>query len=90
VVVDLPASSTASGHRGGRPGFRVAVDEMQFLAEQVVAGRVPLWITDADPVRRKATISPLAQAESWICDSWPCSAPPPGQRINLPWSGRLC
>ncbi|MGO1056953.1 cell division protein FtsK [Crossiella sp. CA198] len=99
LTIDLPPSRKASDVIGKREALAsaLAVDEVRLIVERVRgddghAGRLALWVGDADPYATGPVSSPLVTAMSW--DLW---TPPPfgttarGTAVSLPvvWTSLL-
>lgn len=99
VVVDLPPSRRASAVLSHREDLAsaLAVDEARLILERVRgdaghAGRLAMWVGDADPYAAKPQPWPLVGASAW--DFWksvPFGTTARGQVINLPmvWTSLL-
>ncbi|GLZ29368.1 cell division protein FtsK [Lentzea sp. NBRC 105346] len=99
LTIDVPPSRKASDVIAKREALAsaLAVDEMRLIVERVRgddghAGRLALWVGDADPYTAAPVPSPLAAAPSW--DLW--TAPPfgttaRGMAVTLPivWTSLL-
>ncbi|ONI77363.1 cell division protein FtsK [Actinosynnema sp. ALI-1.44] len=99
ITVDLPATRKAADvikHREALASA-LAVDEVQLIVERVRgagghAGRVAMWVADADPYAKDSPPTPLLRAESW--DAWrpvPFGRDPRDRRVDLPlvWTSLL-
>ncbi|MFD0207273.1 MULTISPECIES: hypothetical protein [Saccharothrix] len=99
LTIDLPPSRKASDVIAKREALAsaLAVDEVRLIVERVRgddghAGRLALWVGDADPYAAEPVPSPLATAARW--DLW---SPPPfgttarGTAVSLPvvWTSLL-
>ncbi|MFI9011653.1 hypothetical protein ACIGNX_30900 [Actinosynnema sp. NPDC053489] len=99
LTIDLPPSRKASDVIAKREALAsaLAVDEVRLIVERVRgddghAGRLALWVGDADPYAAEPVPSPLGTAASW--DLW---SPPPfgttarGTAVSLPvvWTSLL-
>ncbi|AXX28497.1 cell division protein FtsK [Actinosynnema pretiosum subsp. pretiosum] len=99
LTIDLPPSRKASDVISKREALAsaLAVDEVRLIVERVRgdaghAGRLALWVGDADPYAADPIPSPLATASSW--DLWkpvPFGATARGTAVNLPvvWTSLL-
>ncbi|QFZ17728.1 cell division protein FtsK [Saccharothrix syringae] len=99
LTLDLPPSRKASDVIGRREALAsaLAVDEVRLIVERVRgddghAGRLALWVGDADPYATDPIPSPLASAPSW--DLWqpvPFGTTARGATVNLPvvWTSLL-
>ncbi|WP_091629302.1 FtsK/SpoIIIE domain-containing protein [Amycolatopsis saalfeldensis] len=99
VMVDLPATRKAADvvkHRDALASA-LAVDEVQLIAERVRgngghAGRVSMWVADADPYSKPPVRTPLLGVSRW--DAWrpvPFGRDARDRRIDLPlvWTSLL-
>jgi len=99
VTVDLPATRKAADvikHRDALASA-LAVDEVQLIVERVRgtgghAGRVFLWVADADPYSGPPLRTPLLDVERW--DAWrpvPFGRDARQRRVDLPlvWTSLL-
>ncbi|GAA4024881.1 FtsK/SpoIIIE domain-containing protein [Allokutzneria multivorans] len=99
LTIDLPPSRKASEVITKREALAsaLAVDEVRLIVERVRgdnghAGRLALWVGDADPYAAEPVPSPLATAERW--DLWqpvPFGTTARGVAVNLPvvWTSLL-
>ncbi|WP_394613116.1 cell division protein FtsK [Lentzea sp. JNUCC 0626] len=99
LTIDLPPSRKASDVISKREALAsaLAVDEVRLIVERVRgdaghAGRLALWVGDADPYAADPVPSPLATASSW--DLWrpvPFGTTARGVAVNLPvvWTSLL-
>ncbi|WP_232376814.1 FtsK/SpoIIIE domain-containing protein [Amycolatopsis aidingensis] len=99
VTVDLPATRKAADVVKNREALAsaLAVDEIQLMAERVRgrgghAGRVALWVADADPYDKPPMRTPLLGVEQW--DAWrpvPFGRDARDRRIDVPlvWTSLL-
>jgi len=99
VTVDLPATRKAADVVKNRDALAsaLAVDELQLVVERVRgngghAGRVALWVADADPYSRPPVRTPLLGVGRW--DAWrpvPFGRDARDRRIDLPlvWTSLL-
>ncbi|WP_447006674.1 cell division protein FtsK [Saccharothrix isguenensis] len=99
LTIDLPPSRKASDVIGKREALAsaLAVDEVRLIVERVRgddghAGRLALWVGDADPYAAEPVPSPLASVTSW--DLWrpvPFGTTARGAAVNLPvvWTSLL-
>jgi S-DNA-T family DNA segregation ATPase FtsK/SpoIIIE len=99
LTIDLPPSRKASDVIGKREALAsaLAVDEVRLIIERVRgddghAGRLALWVGDADPYAAEPVPSPLTSAASW--DLWrpvPFGTTARGAAVNLPvvWTSLL-
>ncbi|ONI85685.1 hypothetical protein ALI22I_28385 [Saccharothrix sp. ALI-22-I] len=99
LTLDLPPSRKASDVIGKRESLAsaLAVDEVRLIVERVRgddghAGRLALWVGDADPYAAEPVPSPLASAASW--DLWrpvPFGTTARGAAVTLPvvWTSLL-
>jgi S-DNA-T family DNA segregation ATPase FtsK/SpoIIIE len=99
ITVDLPATRKATDVIKNREALAsaLAVDEVQLLAERVRgngghAGRVAMWVADADPYATPPVRTPLLEVACW--DSWrpvPFGRDARDRRISLPlvWTSLL-
>jgi S-DNA-T family DNA segregation ATPase FtsK/SpoIIIE len=99
ITIDLPATRKATDvikHREALASA-LAVDEVQLLVERVRgngghAGRVAMWVADADPYATPPTRTPLLDVACW--DAWrpvPFGRDARDRRISLPlvWTSLL-
>ncbi|MGH3808206.1 MAG: cell division protein FtsK, partial [Pseudonocardiaceae bacterium] len=92
ITVDLPATRKAADVIKNRDALAsaLAVDEVQLIVERVRgkgghAGRVFLWVADADPYSGPPLRTPLLDVECW--DAWrpvPFGRDARQRRIDLP------
>ncbi|GAA2999742.1 FtsK/SpoIIIE domain-containing protein [Actinokineospora diospyrosa] len=99
VTVDLPATRKAVDVIRNRDALAsaLAVDEVQLSVERVRgngghAGRVAMWVADADPYTTPPVRTPLLEAERW--DAWrpvPFGQDARDRRVDLPlvWTSLL-
>ncbi|SDJ52747.1 DNA segregation ATPase FtsK/SpoIIIE, S-DNA-T family [Actinokineospora alba] len=99
VTVDLPATRKAADVVKNRDALAsaLAVDEVQLITERVRgngghAGRVALWVADADPYASAPLRTPLLGVARW--DAWrpvPFGRDARNRRIDLPlvWTSLL-
>lgn len=99
LTIDLPPSRKASDVIAKREALAsaLAVDEVRLIVERVRgddghAGRLALWVGDADPYAAEPVPSPLATVERW--DLWrpvPFGTTARGAAVNLPvvWTSLL-
>jgi DNA segregation ATPase FtsK/SpoIIIE, S-DNA-T family len=99
ITVDLPATRKATDVVKNREALAsaLAVDEVQLLVERVRgngghAGRVALWVADADPYATPPLRTPLLEVACW--DAWrpvPFGRDARDRRISLPlvWTSLL-
>ncbi|WP_245614013.1 FtsK/SpoIIIE domain-containing protein [Actinokineospora inagensis] len=99
VTVDLPATRKAADVIRNRDALAsaLAVDEVQLSVERVRgngghAGRVAMWVADADPYATPPVRTPLVDAAKW--DAWqpvPFGRDARDRRIDLPlvWTSLL-
>jgi S-DNA-T family DNA segregation ATPase FtsK/SpoIIIE len=99
ITVDLPATRKATDVVKNREALAsaLAVDEVQLLVERVRgngghAGRVAMWVADADPYATPPLRTPLLNVTYW--DAWrpvPFGRDARDRRINLPlvWTSLL-
>jgi DNA segregation ATPase FtsK/SpoIIIE, S-DNA-T family len=99
ITVDLPATRKATDVVKNREALAsaLAVDEVQLLVERVRgngghAGRVAMWVADADPYATPPLRTPLLDVECW--DAWrpvPFGRDARDRRISLPlvWTSLL-
>ncbi|MGH3711109.1 MAG: cell division protein FtsK [Pseudonocardiaceae bacterium] len=99
ITVDLPATRKATDVVKNREALAsaLAVDEVQLLAERVRgngghAGRVAMWVADADPYAAPPLRTPLLDVACW--DAWrpvPFGRDARDRRISLPlvWTSLL-
>ncbi len=99
ITLDLPATRKATDVIKDREALAsaLAVDEVQLLVERVRgngghAGRVAMWVADADPYATPPSRTPLLDVACW--DAWrpvPFSRDARDRRINLPlvWTSLL-
>lgn len=99
ITVDLPATRKAADvikHREALASA-LAVDEVQLIVERVRgngghAGRVSMWVADADPYATPPLRTPLLAVQRW--DAWrpvPLGRDARDRRIDLPlvWTSLL-
>ncbi len=99
ITVDLPATRKATDVVKNREALAsaLAVDEVQLLVERVRgngghAGRVAMWVADADPYATPPQRTPLLDVPYW--DAWrpvPFGRDARDRRISLPlvWTSLL-
>jgi S-DNA-T family DNA segregation ATPase FtsK/SpoIIIE len=99
ITVDLPATRKATDVVKNRESLAsaLAVDEVQLLIERVRgngghAGRVAMWVADADPYATPPQRTPLLDVPYW--DAWravPFGRDARDRRISLPlvWTSLL-
>ncbi|MGH3913845.1 MAG: cell division protein FtsK [Pseudonocardiaceae bacterium] len=99
ITVDLPATRKAADVVKNREALAsaLAVDEVQLLVERVRgngghAGRVAMWVADADPYATPPLRTPLLEVACW--DAWrpvPFGRDARDRRIDLPlvWTSLL-
>lgn len=99
ITVDLPATRKATDVIKNREALAsaLAVDEVQLLVERVRgngghAGRVAMWVADADPYATPPLRTPLLDVACW--DAWrpvPFGRDARDRRISLPlvWTSLL-
>jgi S-DNA-T family DNA segregation ATPase FtsK/SpoIIIE len=99
ITVDLPATRKATDVIKNREALAsaLAVDEVQLLVERVRgnsghAGRVAMWVADADPYATPPLRTPLLDVPYW--DAWrpvPFGRDARDRRISLPlvWTSLL-
>ncbi|MBV9163838.1 MAG: cell division protein FtsK [Pseudonocardiales bacterium] len=99
ITIDLPATRKATDVVKNREALAsaLAVDEVQLLVERVRgngghAGRVAMWVADADPYATPPTRTPLLDVACW--DAWrpvPFGRDARDRRISLPlvWTSLL-
>ncbi len=99
ITVDLPATRKATDVVKNREALAsaLAVDEVQLLVERVRgngghAGRVAMWVADADPYATPPLRTPLLDVACW--DAWraiPFGRDARDRRITLPlvWTSLL-
>ncbi|MGH3707454.1 MAG: cell division protein FtsK [Pseudonocardiaceae bacterium] len=99
ITVDLPATRKAADVIKNRDALAsaLAVDEVQLIVERVRgkgghAGRVFLWVADADPYSGPPLRTPLLDVQCW--DAWrpvPFGRDARQRRIDLPlvWTSLL-
>jgi S-DNA-T family DNA segregation ATPase FtsK/SpoIIIE len=99
ITIDLPATRKATDVVKNREALAsaLAVDEMQLLVERVRgngghAGRVAMWVADADPYATPPQRTPLLEVTCW--DAWrpvPFGRDARDRRISLPlvWTSLL-
>ncbi|GAA3033702.1 FtsK/SpoIIIE domain-containing protein [Actinokineospora globicatena] len=99
VTVDLPATRKAADVIRNRDALAsaLAVDEVQLSVERVRgngghAGRVAMWVADADPYATPPVRTPLVEVERW--DAWrpvPFGRDARDRRVDLPlvWTSLL-
>ena len=99
ITVDLPATRKATDVIKNREALAsaLAVDEVQLIVERVRgdgghAGRVAMWVADADPYARASPPTPLLTVKQW--DAWrpvPFGRDPRDRRVDLPlvWTSLL-
>jgi len=99
ITVDLPATRKAADVVKNREALAsaLAVDEVQLLVERVRgngghAGRVAMWVADADPYATPPQRTPLLDVACW--DAWrpvPFGRDARDRRITLPlvWTSLL-
>ncbi len=99
ITVDLPATRKATDVVKNREALAsaLAVDEVQLLVERVRgngghAGRVAMWVADADPYATPPLRTPLLEVACW--DAWrpvPFGRDARDRRITLPlvWTSLL-
>lgn len=99
ITVDLPATRKATDVIKNREALAsaLAVDEVQLLIERVRgngghAGRVAMWVADADPYATPPLRTPLLEVACW--DAWrpvPFGRDARDRRISLPlvWTSLL-
>jgi DNA segregation ATPase FtsK/SpoIIIE, S-DNA-T family len=99
ITVDLPATRKATDVVKNREALAsaLAVDEVQLIIERVRshgghAGRVAMWVADADPYARASPPTPLLRVEQW--DAWrpvPFGRDPRDRKVDLPlvWTSLL-
>ncbi|MGH3825551.1 MAG: cell division protein FtsK [Pseudonocardiaceae bacterium] len=99
ITVDLPATRKATDVVKNREALAsaLAVDEVQLLVERVRgngghAGRVAMWVADADPYATPPLRTPLLDVACW--DAWrpvPFGRDARDRRISLPlvWTSLL-
>jgi S-DNA-T family DNA segregation ATPase FtsK/SpoIIIE len=99
ITVDLPATRKATDVIKNREALAsaLAVDEVQLLVERVRgngghAGRVAMWVADADPYSTPPLRTPLLNVPYW--DAWrpiPFGRDARDRRISLPlvWTSLL-
>ncbi|MDQ4092775.1 MAG: cell division protein FtsK [Actinomycetota bacterium] len=99
ITIDLPATRKATDVIKNREALAsaLAVDEVQLLVERVRgnrghAGRVAMWVADADPYARPPLRTPLLDVACW--DAWrpvPFGRDARDRRISLPlvWTSLL-
>ncbi|GLZ37167.1 FtsK/SpoIIIE domain-containing protein [Actinokineospora sp. NBRC 105648] len=99
VTVDLPATRKATDVIKNREALAsaLAVDEVQLSVERVRgngghAGRVAMWVADADPYATPPVRTPLLDVERW--DAWrpvPFGRDARDRRVDLPlvWTSVL-
>jgi S-DNA-T family DNA segregation ATPase FtsK/SpoIIIE len=92
ITIDLPATRKATDVIKNREALAsaLAVDEVQLLVERVRgnrghAGRVAMWVADADPYARPPLRTPLLDVACW--DAWrpvPFGRDARDRRVSLP------
>jgi S-DNA-T family DNA segregation ATPase FtsK/SpoIIIE len=99
IIIDLPATRKAADVVKNREALAsaLAVDEVQLLVERVRgngghAGRVAMWVADADPYATPPLRTPLLDVACW--DAWrpvPFGRDARDRRITLPlvWTSLL-
>ena len=99
ITIDLPATRKAADVVKNREALAsaLAVDEVQLLVERVRgngghAGRVAMWVADADPYATPPLHTPLLDVACW--DAWrpvPFGRDARDRRITLPlvWTSLL-
>ncbi len=99
ITIDLPATRKATDVVKNREALAsaLAVDEVQLLVERVRgngghAGRVAMWVADADPYATPPLHTPLLDVACW--DAWrpvPFGRDARDRRITLPlvWTSLL-
>jgi S-DNA-T family DNA segregation ATPase FtsK/SpoIIIE len=99
LTVDLPSARTATDVIKNREALAsaLAVDEVQLIVERVRgnaghAGRVALWVADADPYATPLLRTPLLEERQW--DAWrpvPFGRDARDRRLELPlvWTSLL-
>jgi S-DNA-T family DNA segregation ATPase FtsK/SpoIIIE len=99
ITIDLPATRKATDVVKNREALAsaLAVDEVQLLVERVRgngghAGRVAMWVADADPYATPPLHTPLLDVVCW--DAWrpvPFGRDARDRRISLPlvWTSLL-
>ncbi|MGH3984637.1 MAG: cell division protein FtsK [Pseudonocardiaceae bacterium] len=99
ITIDLPATRKATDVIKNREALAsaLAVDEVQLLVERVRgnrghAGRVAMWVADADPYARPPLRTPLLDVACW--DAWrpvPFGRDARDRRVSLPlvWTSLL-
>jgi S-DNA-T family DNA segregation ATPase FtsK/SpoIIIE len=99
ITIDLPATRKAADVVKNREALAsaLAVDEVQLLVERVRgngghAGRVAMWVADADPYATPPLPTPLLDVACW--DAWrpvPFGRDARDRRITLPlvWTSLL-
>jgi DNA segregation ATPase FtsK/SpoIIIE, S-DNA-T family len=99
ITLDLPATRKATDVIKNREALAsaLAVDEVQLLVERVRgdgghAGRVAMWVADADPYATPPVRTPLLDVACW--DAWrpvPFGRDARDRRISLPlvWTSLL-
>jgi S-DNA-T family DNA segregation ATPase FtsK/SpoIIIE len=99
ITIDLPATRKATDVVKNREALAsaLAVDEVQLLVERVRgngghAGRVAMWVADADPYATPPLRTPLLDVACW--DAWrpvPFGRDARDRRISLPlvWTSLL-
>jgi S-DNA-T family DNA segregation ATPase FtsK/SpoIIIE len=99
ITIDLPATRKAADVVKNREALAsaLAVDEVQLLVERVRgngghAGRVAMWVADADPYATPPLRTPLLDVACW--DAWrpvPFGRDARDRRITLPlvWTSLL-
>jgi DNA segregation ATPase FtsK/SpoIIIE, S-DNA-T family len=99
ITVDLPATRKAADVIKNREALAsaLAVDEVQLIVERVRgngghAGRVSMWVADADPYATPPLRTPLLAVQRW--DAWravPFGRDARDRRIDLPlvWTSLL-
>jgi DNA segregation ATPase FtsK/SpoIIIE, S-DNA-T family len=99
ITIDLPATRKATDVIKNREALAsaLAVDEVQLLVERVRgnrghAGRVAMWVADADPYARPLLRTPLLDVACW--DAWrpvPFGRDARDRRVSLPlvWTSLL-
>jgi S-DNA-T family DNA segregation ATPase FtsK/SpoIIIE len=99
ITIDLPATRKAADVVKNREALAsaLAVDEVQLLVERVRgngghAGRVAMWVADADPYATPPQRTPLLDVACW--DAWrpvPFGRDARDRRITLPlvWTSLL-
>src|SRR6185312_4905782 len=99
ITIDLPATRKATDVIKNREALAsaLAVDEVQLLVERVRgnaghAGRVAMWVADADPYATPPAHTPLLNVACW--DAWrpvPFGRDARDRRITLPlvWTSLL-